>query len=221
MKTHCSFGPIWLIGSILLYSLFTTFCFFAVLVRFFCILPVPVDYSCYASSLMITFIHGIKLMAGRHYHMDWRKLVFNPGVISVLIGLPLFLFHAQLPTVIAKPIEYLGNLNAPLGMLIFGAYLAHTDLKTIFREKRIYLVALLKLVVLPGVCILLYRLIGVRGVLLVACCITACVPSGNNTFMFASKFHKDVGVGSKTVALVSAFSVVTMPLMIAAAQALQ
>ena len=52
MKTHCSFGPIWLIGSILLYSLFTTFCFFAVLVRFFCILPVPVDYSCYASSLM-------------------------------------------------------------------------------------------------------------------------------------------------------------------------
>ena len=170
---------------------------------------------------VITFIHGIKLMAGKHYHMDWRKLVFNPGVISVLIGLPLFLLHVQLPTVIAKPIEYLGNLNAPLGMLIFGAYLARTDLKTLFREKRVYLVALLKLVVLPGVCICLYRLIGVRGVLLVACCITACVPSGNNTFMFASKFHKDVGVGSKTVALVSAFSLVTMPLMIAAAQAMQ
>ncbi len=170
---------------------------------------------------VITFIHGIKLMAGRHYHMDWRKLVFNPGVISVLIGLPLFLLHVQLPTVLAKPIEYLGNLNAPLGMLIFGAYLARTDLKTLFREKRVYLVALLKLVVLPGVCICLYRLVGVRGVLLVACCITACVPSGNNTFMFASKFHKDVGVGSKTVALVSAFSLITMPLMIAAAQAMQ
>ena len=170
---------------------------------------------------VITFIHGIKLMAGKHYHMNWRKLVFNPGVISVLIGLPLFLFNINLPTVVAKPIEYLGNLNAPLGMLIFGTYLAHTDLKTIFREKRIYLVALLKLVVLPAVCIGLYRLIGVRGTLLIACCITACVPSGNNTFMFASKFHKDVGVGSKTVALVSAFSMVTMPLMIAAAQALQ
>ncbi len=170
---------------------------------------------------VITFIHGIKLMAGKHYHMNWRKLVFNPGVISVLIGLPLFLFNINLPTVVAKPIEYLGNLNAPLGMLIFGTYLAHTDLKTIFREKRIYLVALLKLIVLPAVCIGLYRLIGVRGTLLIACCITACVPSGNNTFMFASKFHKDVGVGSKTVALVSAFSMVTMPLMIAAAQALQ
>ncbi len=170
---------------------------------------------------VITFFHGIKLMAGKHYHMDWRKLVFNPGVISVLIGLPLFLFNVNLPTVLAKPLEYLGNLNAPLGMLIFGTYLARTDLKTIFREKRIYLVALLKLVVLPGVCICLYRLIGVRGTLLIACCITACVPSGNNTFMFASKFHKDVGVGSKTVALVSAFSMVTMPLMIAAAQALQ
>ena len=170
---------------------------------------------------VITFIHGIKLMAGKHYHMNWRKLVFNPGVISVLIGLPLFLFNINLPTVVAKPIEYLGNLNAPLGMLIFGTYLAHTDLKTIFREKRIYLVALLKLIVLPAVCIGLYRLIGVRGTLLIACCITACVPSGNNTFMFASEFHKVVGVGSKTVALVSAFSMVTMPLMIAAAQALQ
>ena len=157
----------------------------------------------------------------KYDHMNWRKLVFNPGVISVLIGLPLFLFNINLPTVVAKPIEYLGNLNAPLGMLIFGTYLAHTDLKTIFREKRIYLVALLKLIVLPAVCIGLYRLFGVRGTLLIACCITACVPSGNNTFMFASKFHKDVGVGSKTVALVSAFSMVTMPLMIAAAQALQ
>ena len=170
---------------------------------------------------IITFIHGIKLMAGEQYRFDWRKLVFNPGVIPVLIGLPLFLFNVSLPTVIVKPIQYLGNLNAPLGMLIFGTYLAHTDFKTIFREKRVYLVALLKLLVLPGVCIALYRLIGVRGTLLVACCITACVPSGNNTFMFASKFHKDVGVGSKTVALVSAFSMVTMPLMIAAAQAIQ
>ena len=167
---------------------------------------------------VITFIHGFKMMGGSQYHLNVKSLLTNPGILSVVIGLPLFLLKIKLPTVIAEPISLVAGLNAPVAMIIFGTYLSHTNLLTMFLEKRIYLVAFLKLIVLPLICIFGYRFIGVKGSLLVACTITACVPSGNNTFMFASKFHKDAGKASQIVALVSVFSIITMPVMIALAQ---
>ena len=169
---------------------------------------------------IITFTHGVRVMAGKDYQFDWKKLFINPGVIGVAIGLPLFLLDAQVPTVIAQPISLIAGLNTAVAMLIFGTYLANTDLKTMFFAKGIYLVALLKLIVLPVSCILLFKLMGIQGSLLVACAISASVPSGNNTFMFSSKYGLDVGMASKTVALVSVFSIVTMPVIIAFAQSM-
>ena len=169
---------------------------------------------------IITFTHGVRVMAGSDYKFDWKKLIVNPGVLGVAIGLPLFLLDVQVPTVIAQPISLIAGLNTAVAMLIFGTYLANTDLKTMFLAKGIYLVALFKLIVLPVSCILLFKLMGIQGALLVACAISASVPSGNNTFMFSSKYGLDVGMASKTVALVSVFSIFTMPVIIAFAQSM-
>ena len=169
---------------------------------------------------IITFIHGAKLMSRETFKINIKNLLLNPGIISVLIGLPLFLLQIKLPTVVSQPLSYLAELNTPLAMLIFGTYLANTDLKTMFTDKRIYLTALIKLLVMPLLCVGVYRLCGVTGTLLTACAITACVPSANNTFMFASKFGRDAGLASKTVALVSLFSIITMPVVIAIAQSI-
>ena len=169
---------------------------------------------------VLTFTHGIRVMAGDQYQFDWKKLIVNPGVIGVAVGLPLFLLNVEVPTIIAQPISLIAGLNTAVAMLIFGTYLANTDLKTMFRTKEIYLVALLKLIALPVCCILLFRTMGINGSLLVACAISASVPSGNNTFMFSSKYGLDAGMASKTVALVSVISIFTMPVIIAFAQSM-
>ncbi len=167
---------------------------------------------------VLTFTHGIKVMAGDKYKFSILKLILNPGVISVIIGLPIFLLQIKLPYVISQPISYIGSLNTPIAMLIFGTYLSKTNMKTLLFNKKIYLVAFLKLVLMPCVCIGAYAICGVKGAILVASAITASVPSGNNTFMFASKYEKDSGIASQTVALVSFISILTMPVVIAAAQ---
>lgn len=169
---------------------------------------------------IITFIHGVKIMNRDGFKLNLKNLVLNPGIISVIIGLPLFLLQVRLPVLIEQPMSYLAELNTPLAMLIFGTYLANTDLKTMFTDKKIYLAAFLKLLAMPLLCIGIYHICGVSGTLLVACAITACVPSANNTFMFASKYGRDTGLASKTVALVSLFSIITMPVVIAIAQSI-
>lgn len=167
---------------------------------------------------VLCFTHGVSVMSKGKYKPNLKKLILNPGVISVAIGLPIFLLEIKLPYVITAPVSYLGSLNTPVAMIIFGTYLSKTNLKAMFSHKKTYLTALLKLVVLPLTAIGVYVLCGIRGSLLVASAITASVPCANNTFMFASKYERDVEIASQTVALVSFMSIITMPVIIAIAQ---
>lgn len=166
---------------------------------------------------IFSFTHGIWVMTKSkgNSSFDFKKLLFNPGVISVLIGMPFFIFDINLPQVFDTAIGHVSNLNTPLAMLFFGTYIANTDLKNMFKLKENYLVALLKLLVLPAIMLGIYKLVGVSGTLLSACMISASVPSANNTVMFSAKYGKDTGVASQVVAFNSGLSVLTIPLMVA------
>lgn len=170
---------------------------------------------------IFAFSHGIFVMSGKRagktgFNPKW--LILNPGVISVAIGLPLFLLNLKLPYVLAQPVYYVSSLNTPLAMLMFGTYLAQTNLKTMFKRKETYLVAFLKLAVVPLIMLGLLRLFGISGVLLTALLISACAPTANNTVMFAAKYGKDSAAASQVIAVVSFISVLTMPLLIAVSQ---
>lgn len=166
---------------------------------------------------ILSFTHGIWVMTkGKgETKFDFKKLFFNPGVISVLIGMPIFIFGLDLPEVVDSAVNYVASLNTPLAMIFFGTYIANTDLKTMFSVKENYLVALLKLVALPLIMLAALRLCGVTGVLLTACIISASVPSANNTVMFSAKYGNDTGVASKVVTFTSVLSVLTIPVMVA------
>ena len=166
---------------------------------------------------ILSFTHGIWCInkGEGETKFELKRLVFNPGVISVLIGLPLFVFDIDLPDAIDSAVTHIANLNTPLAMLFFGTYIANTDLKTMFKEKNNYLVILLKTIVLPLIMFIIFKVVGVSGALLTACMISASVPSANNTVMFSAKYGKDTGVASKIVSLCSIVSIFTMPVMIA------
>ena len=169
---------------------------------------------------IFSFTHGIWVMTKSkgNSSFDFKKLLFNPGVISVLIGMPLFVFDIDLPGVFQTAVGHVSALNTPLAMIFFGTYIANTNLKKMFTLKENYLVAFLKLLVLPAIMLGIYKLVGISGNLLLACMISASVPSANNTVMFSAKYGKDTGVASQIVAFNSGLSVVTIPLMYALAK---
>lgn len=164
----------------------------------------------------LCFTHGIWLMnKGNNVKFSVKSLVLNPGVISVVIGLPFFIFSLELPEVIGQPVEMIASMNTPLAMLIFGTYLANTDLKTMFKVKEQYLIMLVRLIAVPLLVFGFCRLLKFPELLTTACIISASAPSAANTVMFAAKYDKDTALASKIVALVSFASVITLPLMIA------
>ena len=183
---------------------------------------------------IITFTQGVYQMhEGEDGKADIHlsKVLINPGTLGLMLGIPVLLlimvFHIDLTEpaweVLTKPIAYIGSMNTPLAMLCLGTYLANTDIKNTFKDKNNYLVAFLRLIVIPmalfGVILLVNRFItAVPAVVAVSLMVSACPPSANNTVLFAANFNKDVGLASTTVACCTFLSVLTMPMVLAFAQ---
>ncbi len=170
---------------------------------------------------VFSFTHGVCLMKksenGKN-PISLKSLILNPGIISVIIGLPIYLLEIRLPDIILTPVESIASLNTPLAMLMFGTYLSKTDLKRMFLRREAYLTALLKLIVTPLVSFGVFRLMGISGTLLTALILSASAPTANNTVMFSTKYGRDNEAASQTVAIVGFISIVTMPVMIALSQ---
>lgn len=171
----------------------------------------------------LSFTHGVSIMKKKKAQSKFniKTLLLNPGVIGVTIGLPLFLLDINLPSVIYQPVSYLADLNTPLAMVMFGTYLATADWKTLFSDKRIFVSALVKIILMPLITIAGLKLVGFGGTLLVAVVLSASAPTASNTVMFAAKYDRDTALASKVTSLISVLSIFTMPVMIAIAQSLQ
>ncbi len=173
---------------------------------------------------VFAFTHGIGLMQRGKEKISMNKMLINPGTIGIMIGLPLCLLKVflklELPELILSPIGHIANLNTPMAMLMFGTYLANTDLPGMFRQKENYLVALMKLILFPAVILTGAYLLGVRGPLLLAAAVACSAPTANNTVMFAAKYGRDTGIASKASGFSSVLSIITMPLFIALADLL-
>lgn len=168
---------------------------------------------------LILWSYGLVEMSGSRQNLSPRKLILNPGVLSLAIGLMLFLARITLPTVLASPMGHLAALNTPLPMLIIGFYLADTDLKAALRDWRSYAAH-------PGCGCWWCRLprwafcicAGYAAPLLVSMIIAASAPVAASTTMFATKYDCDTGLSVNLVSLSTLLSLITMPLIVALAQ---
>lgn len=166
---------------------------------------------------VIAFTYGIYEISGHKAKLDLKKIVLNPGSISVIIGIPLFLLQLKVPYFISYPMEIVGNINSPLAMIVFGTFLANANFKHIFIKKELYFTSFLRLVFIPLCMMGIFRLCGVKGDLLVAIIISSSAPTATNTAMYAAKYENDTALGSEIAAQSSILSIITMPVIVALA----
>lgn len=163
------------------------------------------------------FTFGVHVISGKKAKINAKSVLFNPGTVSIVIGVILFLLQIKLPGIIAKPMEMIGSLNSPLAMLVFGTFLANANLKKLFLKKEFYLVSLLRLVVIPLIMLLVYKFVGLAGNIAVSLVISASAPTATNTAMYAGRYENDSALASQLAAQSTVLSVVSMPVIVALA----
>lgn len=152
-------------------------------------------------------------------YISLKKIVINPAVISIAIGVLLFFTNGvhYVPNIIVDGLLMLKELVAPLSMMFVGIKLAQINFRGITKDKYIYLNMLLRLILLPSLTWAFMRAVSFAGlpmgdIVIPVVLVCSATPAATATCMFAEKFNCDSVYASKIVSVSTVLSLITMPL---------
>ena len=98
-----------------------------------------------------------------------HSILTTPVLWSVLLGLTLYLCRVNVPELIRQPLQLVGNMNTPLSMIITGMLIAGSKLEKLLGNREIYRIILIRMLFIPLVSFLLFRLLSVQGMVQPEC----------------------------------------------------
>lgn len=170
------------------------------------------------TSLMWTY--GVWLVSGDRTAMSWRKVLFNPALIAMVIGLACFATSWRPPVVIDRALDVLGSLNTGLVMLVLGAYLGQCRVRAVARDGQIYKVCAARLLVMPALTLAVLAAMNALVPTSEAARLTGllyqAMPVAAVASLFAHRFGSDSDFATGAVAMSTLCSLATLPVWIAA-----
>lgn len=167
---------------------------------------------------VFVWTYGYAQLSG---HVNIKKIITNPNIIAVMLGIILFLMPFTLPELIAKPLSMIGDLNSATAMILIGILFAE------FKFEKKYFSNLLKVclgrlvvvsVVVLGMVTGFYKLALVFGfasetlkLMLFVLLICSMCPCATSVPSLACIFDKDAKYASMLVCLTSLLCVLTVP----------
>ena len=182
------------------------------------------EYVIYSSAyiavqLILIWTH-CKNMLCEEDGLEWKKVFLNINIISIIVGVILFISKIQLPSGVQDVMDMMNNMIGPIGMLLAGMVIADVPLKTVFTKKRNYVSTVLRLIVYPIFVLILMKLIytftGLNDSkqILLTVYIASITPACATVTSMAQLYDKDAAYASSLYVLTTLLSIVTMPVMV-------
>lgn len=182
------------------------------------------EYVIYSSAyiavqLILIWTH-CKNMLCEEDKLEWKKVLLNVNIISIIAGVVLFIFRIQLLSGAQDVLNMMNNMIGPLGMLLAGMVIAEVPLKTVFTRKRSYLSAALRLFIYPVFVLGLMKVIQTFASIqdskqiLLTVYLASITPACATVTSMAQLYDKDAAYSSSLYVLTTLLSIATMPVMV-------
>jgi len=183
----------------------------------------------YSTGYLIIFniflwTHGLFQISGDKSKINVKKIILNPNIIAIILGLITFLFSYKIPSVISTATTGMSNVVAPLSLFIIGIILGTAKFKALFNNFRLYYIIALRLFVLPFLLIIFLRLVHFTAIIpngkevLTIVLVSAYAPIATSISIFAQQFDKNAEYVSKLITVSTILCVISMPIMVAISQ---
>lgn len=178
---------------------------------------VGTEYVVYVTEFMLIYTiliytYGVALLNGR-FSMSSLKETINPGTVLGTAAMVIIIWEIQIPDFLKTAAGYLGNVTSPMALIAIGFNLAHSDLKRTFGQARLYLFAVVKLLLLPLLMLPFLRLATNDLPLISVCMVMFGMPVGNIPVMLGMGKGMDVSTGSAAIILTTVLCVFTIPIL--------
>ena len=178
-------------------------------------------YGCVFMSVQLVFIwtHCKKIIS-RESVYDWRKIVLNINMISIAIGIVLFLTRIHLPAIINNTLSAVGSMIGPASMIVTGMLFAGMDFKQIFANKRVYFVSFFRLIIVPVIALFLIKCSQLStfssngNKLMLIVFLAIITPSASTVTQMCQVYGNDSQYASAINVVTTLLAIITMPLMV-------
>ncbi len=139
-----------------------------------------------------------------------KNVLLNPMVVMIYIGAFLMATQWQIPGVFGTAISNLGDMTAPLSMILIGATLAYIDWKMLM-DRSVLVTSLFRLIVFPLLFAVALKLCRVDELTMNICVILLAMPVASNTAAMAERYGGDYVFASACVSVSTLLSILTVP----------
>ncbi len=181
-----------------------------------------VIYSCAFMSVQLVFLwsHGIRMFS-ENEKFNIKKILLNVNIIAIAVGVVFMLCGIRLPVFVKDITSSLGGMLGNVGMLIAGILAAQVDFKKMIKNKRLYLVLAMRMIVCPAVVLVILKIIGsfagianAENILLVSF-LAAMTPAAATVMQFAQLSGRDADFAVAVNIATTVVCIATMPAFVA------
>ncbi|MBQ9067628.1 MAG: AEC family transporter [Eggerthellaceae bacterium] len=153
-------------------------------------------------------------LSGVEGKLDLHAMLSGP-LVAAVIAVLIFVAGIQLPRPIADSLVFIGDVTAPLAMMMVGQIIAKSDLSAVLGEWRIYVVTLLRQLVVPFAIWLLLRGMVPDPLILGVFVVMFAMPVGTIVPMIAANYGLDDKLPAKGTVISTILSFATIPALVA------
>jgi len=159
---------------------------------------------------LYTYTYGFCMLTNRK--LTFKQLL-NPVILSILIGAVFGICGIKMPGVFEIIVNKSSACMAPVSMLLAGITISEFNTKYLFFDKKIYLVTLIRLVIIPVAVMLILRQVADSNIVRTAVLLLA-MPCGLNTIVFPKLVGENCETGAKLAFISNILAMISIPLIL-------
>ncbi|WP_254908719.1 AEC family transporter [Clostridium tyrobutyricum] len=163
---------------------------------------------------LFVWTFGIRIFVKKTDENILKKVLMNPNIISVFIGLILIVFSISIPSILESFCTAVGGMTTPLSMIVIGSILTQVEIKKIFKDLSLYYISLLRLLIIPFLIYLILTLLKVDNLVKSIIVISEAMPAATLCPILAQSYGGNVKYASQAVFITTLVSIITIPLVI-------
>ena len=158
--------------------------------------------------------YGVALYSDKLDKGSIKKIIVNPGIVAVYIGLPIMLFNIHVPEYLSKSINIVGNMTTPLSMIIIGCILTRVNIKDAFKDWIVYYESIIRLIIIPISIFFIAKLIKDDSILMKTIIVLQAMPAGTMASIMAENLDKDSRFAAIIIFVTTLLSIGSFPLVL-------
>lgn len=146
-----------------------------------------------------------------------KDLLKNVNVIASVIGILMFALKIQLPSLITETMDSMSATIAPICMIVAGMLIAGMNVKDCLKNKRLYVITFLKMIVFPLFAVALFKFTNLSSMakngdmILLISLLASVAPTAASVTQIAQIYDADSEYASAYYFITTMLCILTMP----------